>query len=594
MGNTDLYSDESILLETKNVKVKSIPFDAVLTTRRLLLVDSKKNVIPQQNIPLATIRKIESGENAIRDPMVTLSIITETGKTRQMILTFSRQAGGDRKRECDDWIALLKERVALVQPKEVVPEPPAPEPAPMPKFDGAPAPQIGTPTPPSGKKRIEIARPMKKIIEKGPVYPQPVETTSLPQGSFCPRCGNRVPQESMFCNRCGTRMPAFAEQPPEPVKEIPAEPEKVLGKIRIQTPAYTPPAAKQYERKARPVEQIIHTIEPLIEDSKPRTEPLPAMPEPVRAPVTQEPEPAQMPEQVPAAQEPVPAPVPEPAPVAEAPAPAPLPETPAATTNPIPGVSFPVLAHTETPGETPAAPAETAQPASTEAAPAAAGAAAGQPAAAGIPEAPEVPKAPAPSRRPKLIAASIIIIIIIALIGGAVIFTKKMPGASAEPTPVPTIAETMIPTTIPTTVPTTLVTTVPVPAVTQPVIPASGVWVHISYAGNYTGTYGTPGRQISVADTGDHFYQVPTVSDPVDASIRKSEGNSNELVIEVFRDGELVKRSATTAPYGTIEFEAIIRTPTPTPTPKPTITITTVATTVAATNATANVTQSKK
>lgn len=32
MGYTDLYSDESIILETKNVKVKSISFDAILTT----------------------------------------------------------------------------------------------------------------------------------------------------------------------------------------------------------------------------------------------------------------------------------------------------------------------------------------------------------------------------------------------------------------------------------------------------------------------------------------------------------------------------------------------------------------------------------
>ena len=74
MGYTDLYSDESVILETKNVKVKSISFDAILTTKRLLLVDNKKNVIPQQNIQLATIRNVETGENAIRDAIVTLSI----------------------------------------------------------------------------------------------------------------------------------------------------------------------------------------------------------------------------------------------------------------------------------------------------------------------------------------------------------------------------------------------------------------------------------------------------------------------------------------------------------------------------------------
>ncbi|PKG31993.1 hypothetical protein, partial [Methanoregula sp.] len=112
MAYPNLYSDESIVLNAQNVKVKSVSFEAVLTTRRLILVDSKKHLIAPQEILLATLRDIEAGENAIRDPTITLSIITTTGATRQMILTFSKTSGGDRRQERDEWIKALRQNMA--------------------------------------------------------------------------------------------------------------------------------------------------------------------------------------------------------------------------------------------------------------------------------------------------------------------------------------------------------------------------------------------------------------------------------------------------------------------------------------------------
>ena len=50
MAYPDLYSDESVVLNTQNIKVKSVSFEAVLTTRRLILVDSKKHLIAPQEI----------------------------------------------------------------------------------------------------------------------------------------------------------------------------------------------------------------------------------------------------------------------------------------------------------------------------------------------------------------------------------------------------------------------------------------------------------------------------------------------------------------------------------------------------------------
>ena len=112
MAYPDLYNDESVLLNALNVKVKSVTFEAVLTTKRLILVDSKKHLIAPQEILLATLRNVESGENAIRDPTITLSLITNSGATRQMILTFFKASGGDRRRECDEWIRLLKQNIS--------------------------------------------------------------------------------------------------------------------------------------------------------------------------------------------------------------------------------------------------------------------------------------------------------------------------------------------------------------------------------------------------------------------------------------------------------------------------------------------------
>ena len=197
MAYPDLYHDESILLNAQNVKVKSVAFEAILTNRRLILVDSKKHLIPPQEILLATLRDVEEGENAIRDPTITLSLITSSGATRQMILTFTKTSGGERKRECDDWIRILKQHLSPVFQHPLQQDsPPSAEPHQAPEHEEPVPPRSevgGAPTIQAPKKKIEISRPMKKIADSVPAMPKPIETTSLPTGSFCNRCGNRYP-----------------------------------------------------------------------------------------------------------------------------------------------------------------------------------------------------------------------------------------------------------------------------------------------------------------------------------------------------------------------------------------------------------------
>jgi len=498
MGYPDLKSDESIVLTAQHVKVKSVPFELVLTNRRLIIIDSEKNVVPTQQIMLFTIRNVMAGENAIRDPVITLTILTDTADTREMALTFVRQTAGERRREADEWTKTLKKYIseAAAQPGDMMTDSPIPAET-----------RTEHPGSPGIKKKIEAARPIKKImVDTSHMPPKPVETTSLPEGSFCGRCGNRIPPGSTFCNRCGTKVTAPAGEP----GVSPAAPQIAIA------PAATAGAGER--RGGRPIEQIIHSIEPLIEDSVPRTEAAPAVPEPA-------------------------------APAAAAPPTGPAPTL--ATTIEIAAESL------VNPATSPASAAEPGQSA---------------PAVPPVPPVPPLPPVPAAPRKKsrKILAAAIIIIIVILAVvaGGFVAMTNIHKTAVVTPvtTPVPTTAMPT-PTLTPTQVVTTIVTTVP-QTTPQVLIPQSGVWAEITYDKTYTGLVGAPGAQQQVTDTGDHFYRLPTASDgAVAISIQKSDGSGDNLTVTVYNNGATVKTVSATGPYGSIDLQLSLATPTPTPTP---------------------------
>jgi hypothetical protein len=481
MGYPDLKSDESIVLTAQHVKVKSVSFELVLTNRRLIIIDSEKNVVPTQQISLITIRNVTAGENAIRDPVLTLTILTDTADTREMALTFVRQTAGERRREADEWSKTLKKYVAeaISQPVDIV-------------VDTQPSGEARQDHPgiPGVKKKIEISHPIKKImVDSSHLPPKPVETTSLPEGSFCGRCGNRIPPGSTFCNRCGTKVVVSGDE-----TAVSASP----GQISTAPAAAYGPG----DRKGRPIEQIIHSIEPLIEDSVPRTEAAPAVPEPVPF-----------------------------SPAEPSPAAAPSVEsTPDAAAIPVPG-SEPV----------PAAPA--------------------------VPPLPPVPTAPR-KKRSRILAAAIIIIVIIAVAAGGFMVMKNMQKTTVvEPvtTPTPAIVTT-VPTPTPTETTAVIATTV-IPTTAQELVPQSGVWVEISYDKTYSGLVGTPGMQQGVSDTGDHFYRIPTATGTVAVSLQKTDGSGDEMKATVYNNGEAVKTVSTTTPYGNIDLQESLATPTPTATP---------------------------
>jgi hypothetical protein len=167
------------------------------------------------------------------------------------------------------------------------------------------------------------------------------------------------------------------------------------------------------------------------------------------------------------------------------------------------------------------------------------------------------------SRSKQTIALAVIITILL-IISGAyayyVIFVKGTPGISGEPGITP--AETIPPTStagpsviIPTP---TAGSTVVIPTPTEISLPATGVWVRVDYLGSWKGSYGKAGGLVPVADSGIHQYQVESPAGTIQASFRKDDGTNHELVVEIYRNGVLIKRGITTTPRGSVDISVTV------------------------------------
>ncbi|HOX34867.1 MAG TPA: zinc-ribbon domain-containing protein [Methanoregulaceae archaeon] len=191
-------SDEQAYLTTPDVVVKSVPFEATLTDRRIILVDTKDDLIPPKEIVLETIRRAEPGENAIRDPILTLSIVAG-GETRQMILTFPQRKGATRKHERDEWASLLRDLI----PPPVRKAPARPVPAAEPRkriIEYSPAADEAAP-----QDTIRFRDEPRGRTAPAPAPREAEAPEPQPYGTFCSKCGNRLAPGSQFCNRCGAR-----------------------------------------------------------------------------------------------------------------------------------------------------------------------------------------------------------------------------------------------------------------------------------------------------------------------------------------------------------------------------------------------------
>jgi len=495
MDDPALQGDEQILIRTQGVHVKSISFEGILTTRRIILVDRIKGVLPPKEIPLSTIQSVETGENAIRDQVLSLGVITRTGGARQMVLTFSREGGGNRAKERDEWARLIQAHLAPSFEQEAdkaLPEggytsaalsrnrPPQHETY----AAGAPV-SYPSPVQPRAEQPASMPAPAPA--------PEPREETIL--GTYCTKCGTKVPEGSAFCNKCGTHIVRPGEVP----------------SAATPAPVAAPVSPAPSVQKGRPIERDMQTVEPLFDRS---TTSVPR--DPLRT----------------APQTPPPRPYIAPAPVAAPPA------QPAAQAAPAPGKKekkrfMPKLFSPKDLPPTPLVPAS-------------------------MPSAPMPPAPKKPSNKKKiLLVAGIVIVILIVVIGAVFVLPKtglltnlfhssgsSSSGASATTTTATVTAKTT--SSVGSAVGVVAATLTPV------TVPQSGVYVYVDYIGGWTGTYGTANETFKATNSGERIMEVVNGTGTVTASFSKQDGSSHGITVTIYKDGKSLTTGTSTAAKGMV------------------------------------------
>jgi hypothetical protein len=147
--------------------------------------------------------------------------------------------------------------------------------------------------------------------------------------------------------------------------------------------------------------------------------------------------------------------------------------------------------------------------------------------------------------RPAIIVAAILILIF-GIAGGAYLYPHyfAVPVKEIFPPQTPQITGTAVP------VPSAQVTSPP----TQVIIPPTGVWVRVIYPQNYQGRLGNPGSLRGISGSGDRFYQMNDENRLIQVQMYKTDNSGDTLAVEIYRNGEVITRRATTSPRGSIEL----------------------------------------
>jgi hypothetical protein len=149
------------------------------------------------------------------------------------------------------------------------------------------------------------------------------------------------------------------------------------------------------------------------------------------------------------------------------------------------------------------------------------------------------------------------VIVVLAFIAGLIIAAnlpagQPVTGVNVTPTKITLVTNTVTP--VQTQIKTRMTTAVPAGPTLIPV-PSTGVWVRVIYPGTFTGMVGTPGNPKEVTGSGVHVYSITTTDGIVEVSLQKNEGTADKLLVEVFKNGIMVKNSSTTTPKGIVEIQ---------------------------------------
>ena len=89
-------------------------------------------------------------------------------------------------------------------------------------------------------------------------------------------------------------------------------------------------------------------------------------------------------------------------------------------------------------------------------------------------------------------------------------------------------------------------------------IPQEDVYVRVSYLGGFSGEYGTQDNMTTTRNSGDRFFIVENATGDVTAAFHKEDGSRQELVVEIYKDGQSLQSAANTSPFGEAAVTATV------------------------------------
>lgn len=547
MSEPYLKSGESIVLTTDRVSLDRVIWEAMLTTRQLILTDSDNSHFAPRVIPLAGVSTVRSGKAATGEPVIILTHqLPDEDAPETSILTFLQEPLESRKHDRDNWVKKLIELSVSSRAEHVSIETAPAGSGMRPSVRRWVAPDISRPRPenfpapePPRDTEITLDEPEPVVIPQ--IYPamkEPVEPQEQPEDIPGPESGERGwnGQEQTSSETEALEQPVNRESPGAKI-HIP--PESLSASILAAVRSLTG------DQPARPPVATGHEIPPK-EEKHPCDTPIrrtSSLPEEVNeSPVSVPPE----------QQEILPSPAHEDhLPVFEEIERGVMRSSQITETLPEPVgdgevISAPVEGKTEE--AEPEVQVLTQEHIEDEAEVESQGKEA-VPVASGGSKEPEAPFAPAhkkpedppagrPGIRPIIIAgaAAVCILLLIAVI-------LFMPPSGIPP-------EEYRPGT-PTTVPVTTTLT-PAPALIPSVVPQEGVWVRITSPAYYSGEAGNPGYLQQVSGSGEKRIRMLRSEGLVQVSVEKQDYTIDLLLVEIYVNGTLVTARSTTAPGGSV------------------------------------------
>jgi hypothetical protein len=443
MVDPHLSSDESVIMAADRVLYKSVSLALILTSKRILLVSEKGGTLAAEEILLSKLRSAEIDSNAVPDPAIRLSFVTDRGETKHEALIFSAIPGKQRKGDCEEWVQHLNEHI-LPSLGEDIPQK----------------------APPSGHEQIirfgqEPTIPPVRI----PLAPMAGEKSTALEKTTDTTPAAASKEEIMVKHDRPAGL-VFPDMPPIPESPVPE-----------------PPAPAPL-RKIITIAALVVIVLAVIAGAVLLTQVLPARPgatsPPVMTPLATT--------AIPTVLTPVPTTLP----------PAPLTKTPPVTEQ---QAAVPTGSVTPLPTPSPA----------------------GSPAATIIPS----PAA-----------------------------TATLSPTTPVPTPSPTAMVTLSPTTPSPTPSPTATATLSAP---QVLVPKTGIWARVQYAGNFTGSVTAGAYFMPIEGSGDRFYQLATKGGIIGVSIQKEDTSGNRLIVDIYQNGTSVGHGTTMAPKGEVDFQVELK-----------------------------------